>query len=377
MVVLISLLVSNINYNSKDEMKEMRAIFISYIELSKYVKTNNIEDSKKNIDKMISNIRKLNFNTVILQVRTCSDAIYKSDIYPYSMYVSDKEGEYFYDVLDYFIEKAHDNNMYLYAWINPYRVRTTEDVTTISKDNPAYQYLESDTIYINNGIYYNPAKKDVEDLIVEGVKEVLEYDVDAVLFDDYFYPSSDVDDNDYDEYLKNNDYITKENYHLMIINNMIKRVYKECKKKNVKFGISPDGNIDNNYNKNYADVKRWMSDNGYIDFIMPQVYYGFYNSTRAYAKVIKEWESLIKKEDIDLMIALAFYKVGIEDKYAKEGRDEWMLSNNIIMREIILSRNLNNYKGFALFRYDNLFDTTSFTPNSINEIENMKKILNY
>ena len=107
---------------------------------------------------------------------------------------------------------------------------------------------------------------------------------------------------------------------------------------------------------------------------MPQIYYGFYNSTKAYTNVIKEWEDLLKN-NIDLYIALAFYKVGVEDKYAKDGRDEWILNDNIIMREVILSRNLKHYKGFSLFRYDNLFDVNHYTNNSLEELNNLKKII--
>ena len=155
---------------------------------------------------------------------------------------------------------------------------------------------------------------------------------------------------------------------------MVEKVHKECQKKNIPFGISPDGNIDNNYNKNYADVKRWMKEDKYIDFIMPQIYYGFYNSTKGYAKTIKEWDNLLKN-DINLYIALAFYKVGTIDEYALSGKEEWLQSSNIIMREIILSRNLNHYNGFSLFRYDNIFNEDNYTNNSLKEIENMKKII--
>ena len=205
---------------------------------------------------------------------------------------------------------------------------------------------------------------------------MLNYDVDGILFDDYFYPDNNIDKKDYEEYIKNNEFIEEKNYRLNIVNKMIKRVYKTCKNKNIKFGISPDGNIDNNYNKNYADVKSWLKSNEYIDFIMPQIYYGFYNSTRDYIKVTKEWENLIENKDIELYIALAFYKVGMEDKYAKSGFNEWIDNDNIIMREILLSRNLKNYKGFSLFRYENIFNEEIYTKTSIKEIENLKKILN-
>ena len=371
-IILLLILLFNIKDNKK-ELEETKAIFISYIELNEYIKGNDPITSKKNIDNMINNIKSIKANTIILQVRICADAIYDSNIFPYSSYVTEEAKTF--DILKYFIEKSHEKDIKLIAWINPYRVRTTEDINSIKENSPAYKYLNTDYLYINNGIYFNPSKKEIEDLIVEGVKEILNYKVDGILFDDYFYPSNDIDNKDYEEYLKNNNYISKEEYHLNIVNNLVKRVHKECKNKKIPFGISPDGNIENNYNKNYADVNLWMSSSEYIDFIMPQIYYGFYNSTKAYVNVIKEWESLLKNDDIDLLIALAFYKVGIEDKYAKEGRDEWINNNDIIMREVILSRNLKNYKGFALFRYDSLFDINKYTNTSKDELENLKKII--
>lgn len=377
-IILSIVLISNtkLDRTSIQKEEETRAIFVSYIELNKYIKGNDYEISKRNIRKIIKNIKKLKCNTIILQVRSASDAIYKSNIYPMSLNIVNTEYDDYYDVLDYFIKESHKSNVKVIAWINPYRIRTTCDKTTITEKNPAYKYLDTDIVYINNGIYYNPSKQETEDLIVKGVEEVLNYDVDGILFDDYFYPDNNIDKKDYEEYIKNNEFIEEKDYRLNIVNKMIKRVYKTCKNKNIKFGISPDGNIDNNYNKNYADVKSWLKSNEYIDFIMPQIYYGFYNSTRDYIKVTKEWENLIENKDIELYIALAFYKVGMEDKYAKSGFNEWIDNDNIIMREILLSRNLKNYKGFSLFRYENIFNEEIYTKTSIKEIENLKKILN-
>lgn len=377
-IILSIILISNIKLDrtSIKKEEETRAIFVSYIELNKYIKGNDYEISKRNIRKIIKNIKKLKCNTIILQVRSASDAIYKSNIYPMSLNIVNTEYDDYYDVLDYFIKESHKSNVKVIAWINPYRIRTTCDKTTITEKNPAYKYLDTDIVYINNGIYYNPSKQETEDLIVKGVEEVLNYDVDGILFDDYFYPDNNIDKKDYEEYIKNNEFIEEKDYRLNIVNKMVKRVYKTCKNKNIKFGISPDGNIDNNYNKNYADVKSWLKSNEYIDFIMPQIYYGFYNSTRDYIKVTKEWENLIENKDIELYIALAFYKVGMEDKYAKSGFNEWIDNDNIIMREILLSRNLKNYKGFSLFRYENIFNEEIYTKTSIKEIENLKKILN-
>ena len=373
-IFIIGVLISNIESEELPK-EEIKGVFLSYIEINKYIKNDNYEISKNNINKIISNIKSMNLNTIILQVRSSSDSIYNSKIYPKSLYLVNNEYDNYYDVLAYFIEEAHKYNIKIIAWINPYRVRTTENINNITDKNPAYKYLNTDTIYINNGVFYNPSKKEVTDLIIKGVEEVLEYDIDGLLFDDYFYPNANIDEKDYQEYIKYNDYVSPENYRLEVINNMIKKVYKKCKEKNILFGISPDGNIENNYTTHYADVKTWMSKEGYIDFIMPQIYYGFYNSSRDYINTLKEWENNLLNENIDLYVALAFYKVGQYDKYARDGKNEWLENDDIIMREILLSRNTKKYKGFSLFRYDNIFNQDTFTNNSVKEIENLKKII--
>lgn len=377
LLIIVVLIILLISISDSDVKEEKRGIFVSYIELSNYIKSNSVSESKKNIDLMINNIKNMRFNMIILQVRSFSDAIYKSEIFPWSSCISSEEGIESFDVLDYFLEKSHEENILVYAWINPYRVRTNNDISTISKGNPAYKYIGSDTLYVNNGIYYNPSKKDVKKLIVNGIEELIDnYEVDGILFDDYFYPSDDIDINDYNEYVKENGSISLSDYHLMIINDMVEDVYKVCKEKGILFGISPDGNIDNNYNKNYADVKKWMSSDKYIDFIMPQIYYGFYNESRDFYSVLNEWEKLLKNKNIEMMIALAFYKVGVEDVYARGGKLEWVNNDNIIMREVMLSRNINNYNGFSLFRYGYLFDNNLYSVNTLNEIKNINKIVN-
>ena len=323
---------------------------------------------------MINNVKNLNCNVIVLQVRPSSDAIYYFKIFPISKYLF-SNGNYPYDVLKYFINRSHNNGIKVYAWINPYRVSTLSNTDSISEFNPAYKYIGTDTLYVNNGIYYNPSKKEVENIIVDGVSEVLKYDVDGILFDDYFYPSNDIDINDYNEYVNKHNFISIERYHLNIINKMVRRVYSLCRKNNVSFGISPDGNIDNNYHKNYADVKKWLSSDKYVDFIMPQLYYGFENGNKPYINTINEWRNLVKNKNIDFYIALAFYKIGEIDNYALDGKYEWIENNNIIMKEIVYSRNLNGYKGFCLYRYDNIFDQSVFKETSKEEIKNVKDIL--
>ena len=377
-IIIGALLIINAPKVKEDSFLEKRSVFISYIELNENINNRSVVDSKKNIDLMIKNIKDMGFNEIILQVRSFCDAIYDSDIYPYSMMVSSEEGvNPGYDILEYFIEKAHYNDINLIAWINPYRVRNSKDISSISEKSPVYKYLDSDILYVGDGIYLNPSKEETLNLVVEGVREIVEnYDVDGILFDDYFYPNNEIDRDDYSEYLKDNEFISKEQYNLNVVSKMIKEVYSVCQKNKVLFGVSPDGNMENNYEKVFADVKKWCSEEGYIDFIMPQVYYGFYNEVKPFKTVVDEWESIITNEKIKLYIALAFYKVGEIDKYAKSGSEEWINNNDIIMREILISRNLNKYQGFSLFRYDFVFDDDKYTSISKVEIENMKKVLN-
>ena len=365
------------DYERKASKKEeKRAVFISYMELQKYLKGKDIKTAKANINKMISALKSNKFNMIILQVRSFSDAIYESQYFPWSMVISESEGEaYHFDVLAYFIEMSHKNNLELHAWINPYRIRTSSDVSTITVKNPAYNLLETNDVNISdNGIYYNPASSNVQKLILDGIEEILEnYQVDGIHFDDYFYPNLDIDNENYLEYSKHND-ISKDKYHLLMVNNLVKETHKLTKKYHVVFGISPEGNIENNYSKNQADVYTWAKSNEYVDYLMPQIYYGFQNEAAPFYNVLKKWDNLVKESDVKILPALAFYKSNQEDLYAKNGKYEWIENDDIIMRQVLLSRNMQSYAGFALFRYDSIFkEEVTEVVNS--EIKNLKKIM--
>lgn len=365
------------DYERKASKKEeKRAVFISYMELQKYLKGKDIKTAKANINKMISALKSNKFNMIILQVRSFSDAIYESQYFPWSMVISENEGEaYHFDVLAYFIEMSHKNNLELHAWINPYRIRTNNDVSTITVKNPAYNLLETNDVDISdNGIYYNPASSNVQKLILDGIEEILEnYQVDGIHFDDYFYPNLDIDNENYLEYSKHND-ISKDKYHLLMVNNLVKETHKLTKKHHVVFGISPEGNIENNYSKNQADVYTWAKSNEYVDYLMPQIYYGFQNEAAPFYNVLKKWDNLVKESDVKILPALAFYKSNQEDLYAKNGKYEWIENDDIIMRQVLLSRNMQSYAGFALFRYDSIFkEEVTEVVNS--EIKNLKKIM--
>ena len=356
---------------------ETRAVYFSYIELDNYLNGKSDKEQKENIKEVLNNIESLNFNRIILHVRAFSDSIYKSDYYPISKSVLNDIGVYpSYDVLEFFIDEAHKRNILVDAWINPYRISNSKDISTLSSDSMYFKF--DDSKVTDKGIYLNPANNKVQDLIVNGIIEIVNnYDVDGIHFDDYFYPDKEIDLNSYNEYIKNGGKSSLDIYRYDNVKTLIKRVYSEIKKKdnNILFGISPEGNIDNCYDNSYLDVKEILSSDDYVDYIMPQVYFGFFNQSRPFVDTLSEWSNMIKSENIKLIPALAFYKSGKIDKYALSGSEEWINNSDIISRQVQLSRNNNKYGGFSLFSYNYLFNNIYKNSNSIKEFDNLKKVL--
>jgi len=367
----------NISLNTIDEY---RAMFVSYLELEEYIMGQDDNTSRENIITILNNMNENNFNMIILHVRPFSDSIYKNSIFPYSQYVLNDKNEYpSYDVLDFFIQESHKRNIEIHAWINPYRISFDTDVSKIKEDHIIYKYVNTSHIQVidNKGIFYNPASSEARKLIVNGVEEiVLNYDIDGIHFDDYFYPDNTFDLDEYEQYLNEGGTLSLSDYRLNNTSILIKEVYDAIKNinPNVIFGISPEGNINNNYDFNYIDTKKITSEKGYIDYIMPQIYFGFFNEVMPFIETVNMWNSLIKVEEINIIPALAFYKSGTIDNYAKGGKEEWILNTDIIKRQILISRNLSNYKGFSLFRYDYIFKE-DINEYQLNERNNLFSIM--
>uniref|UniRef100_UPI003FEEA603 glycoside hydrolase family 10 protein n=1 Tax=Candidatus Fimivicinus sp. TaxID=3056640 RepID=UPI003FEEA603 len=194
--------------------EEMRAVWITYYEISMKAQKGGDQGSfSKKVDEMFSRVQKAGFNTVIVQVRPYSDAFYPSKIFPWSTYLTGTQGQDpGYDPLAILVERAHAHQLSIHAWFNPYRVAYNTDFSLLSKNNPARKWKEDADksndqwiFVLDNGIYYNPAAPEVQRMIIDGVREIVEnYEVDGVHMDDYFYPSTDetIDQAQYDAYVK-------------------------------------------------------------------------------------------------------------------------------------------------------------------------------
>ena len=125
------------------------------------------------------------------------------------------------------------------------------------------------------------------------------------------------------------------------------------------FGISPQGNVDINYNGQFADVRTWVSEPGYVDYICPQIYYGYRNGTAPYAETVALWDSMIKVDTIKLYVGIAAYKVGTVDTWAGEGKNEWIDTTDILARMVKTARKAEHYGGIVIYSYESLFGDVS------------------
>ena len=342
---------------------EVRGVWISYLTLEPMIKGKTQAQFVKNIGDAFDQAADFGFNTVFVHARPFGDALYKSEYFPWSRYLTGEEGrDPGYDPLELMVSLAHERGLRIEAWINPYRVRL--DDKPMSADNQAKKWLASGNdgaLAWNGGVYYNPGSAAARELIVNGVREIVEnYDVDGIHFDDYFYPTTDLTF-DAATYQASGSSLTQADWRRENVNKLVHDVYAAVKEANPDclFGISPQGNVDINYNGQFADVRTWVSEPGYVDYICPQIYYGYRNGTAPYAETVALWDSMIKVDTIKLYVGIAAYKVGTVDTWAGEGKNEWIDTTDILARMVKTARKAEHYGGIVIYSYESLFGDVS------------------
>lgn len=362
---------------SKDtatQNEEMRGVWVSYIELS----MENEEDKSRQsfIDKFtqIAVCCKENgFNTLIVQVRPFCDALYKSKYFPWSHILTGNQGENpDYDPLEIICQICRENDLSIHAWVNPYRISTNSTPAKLSEDNP-YIKDKSLAITTESGTYLDPSNESARELIINGIAEIVEnYDIDAIEFDDYFYPP-DIEDEDseqYESYVDNagsENAMSLDNWRKANVNMLICEVYRKIHSisDKIEFGISPQGNIDNN-DKIYADVKTWCTVSGFADYVCPQLYFSLDNPALSFENALNSWSNLEFADGVKLYIGLAGYKAGTDSD-----ENTWQSDDEILKKEYELVSANEKASGFMLYSYDSLLSETGST-----EIANLTSDLN-
>lgn len=347
------------NYNNK-----LKGIWISCYELS--FKNKSKQHFTKRIDKMLLEIKQNGFNTIFVHIRSHSDSFYKSKIFPISAFVANKQGEKIdFDPLEIILYFAKIYSLKVHAWINPFRVLIGNNIKPLSPKNPAYKLIKENDRRVRktaDGYFYNPSYKWVRNLILSGIEEVLKnYEIEGIHFDDYFYPTTDKNF-DFIEYKNSKSSLSLDNWRRENINKLVKSVYKLTHKYGKIFGISPHCSFYYNYYLQYADIEKWCNQNGFIDYIAPQIYYGFYEKEvtpkkqpLAFKKCLDYWNKRVKTKPVYIGLSL----------YRCEEKGEFKKDNKIIAKQALLS--IKKADGFIVFSY-------SYMNRNKNQIKNLVKL---
>lgn len=343
---------------------EKRAVWISFLEYQKILNGKTEKQFKSSICKYFDSCAEYGLNTVIVQARSHSDAYYKSAYFPASLWFTEKRKNTFpFDPLKIMVDEAHKRGLKIEAWVNPYRGNKISE--EFAENDIIKAWLDTDKVFACGEYYYlNPGEPEVMDYVVNGITEIVEnYDIDGIHFDDYFYPAG-IGGADTAAYEKYGGGKTVAEFRTDCVSRLVSRVYSEIKaRKNIVFGISPAGNIDNCLNKNYADVRLWGSADGYADYLAPQLYWDYGQAALPYEKALENWKKTVKNSNVKLIVGLAPYRV------AQGNGDVWN-SGDILKRQVSDACSAANYGGFIMFRYDFFFSDTLKT-----ERDNLKGIL--
>ncbi len=366
---------------------EIRAVWVSYLDFYSIAKGKTKAQFTANIDSWFKEFSDYGLNTVYAQVRPYGDTLYPSKLAPWSHTISatKTEGEDpGYDPLAIMIQHAKKYNLRFEAWLNPFRIRSSATNVPLSSSNPAKKLLEAgDRAVVEHGgaISYNPASTKARQMIVDVVLEIIKnYDVDGIHFDDYFSPTTEkaFDQVDYDAYRNGGGKLSVDDWRRENVNKLIKGVYSAIKNydKSIEFGISPQAKMENNYHAQFVDVEKMINESGYIDYVCPQIYFGFENDSMPYSTVLAQWNTMVKGSGKDLYIGLGPYKSGLVDNWAGGGKNEWLENTDLTQRMVEDARNRSEYDGFAIFRSELFFSPTGEQASYINkERANLSKIL--
>ncbi len=286
---------------------------------------------KSQADELINNVSALGYNTLYFQVRPASDAFYKSEIYPWSKYLTGSQGlspENGFDPLEYLITSAHKKNISFQAWINPFRITATEKDNTLQSENSIATLYPHLTVKHTDGkLYLNPGEPEALELVTKGIRELAEnYDIDGIHIDDYFYPSPDFPDQEtFEKYGEN--FSDKGDWRRNNTTKLVKAIRSTIKDvdESLVFSVSPCGIWANksshpegsstqgkqSYFDYFADSRLWARDN-LVDVIIPQVYWNIGYNIADFKELCQWWTDALKGSKTKLVIGQAVYRASDE-----------------------------------------------------------------
>ncbi|MBO7608888.1 MAG: family 10 glycosylhydrolase [Muribaculaceae bacterium] len=301
------------------QKREMRTVWVATVSNIDWPQTKGstpsvIAAQKKQLTDLLDGFVKANMNGICLQVRPMADAFYPSSYEPWSSYLTGTRGkDPGWDPMAFAVEECHKRGLEFHAWVNPYRFSNSSGNdcnTAIDQELKASGIL----MQVDNQIVFNPALQASRDRLLNVCREMIEnYDIDGIIFDDYFYPGNGTPTNssapDYALWQQTGNGMSIANWRRANVNEMVRQMYEMVQevRPGVKFGIGPAGvagtastsasqhgvnpcptGSDWQYNQIYSDPLAWLED-GTIDYISPQLYWKCNHSTNPFGPLTQWW----------------------------------------------------------------------------------------
>lgn len=348
---------------------EMRGVWVSSVYNLDYPSspTTDSDKLKAEADEILDNCVKWGLNAVFLQVRPSGDALYKSDLFPWSKYLTGSVGtapQDGFDPLEYWVEAAHKRGLELHAWINPYRITRSKDTewNSLPSTHPAKMNPDWVVKYSDGNYYFDPGIPEVRDLVTRGAVEIVQnYDVDGLHMDDYFYPGTDFNDAAiYQKY--GSSFSNIADFRRDSVNQLVAQLDTAVHNidPDIQFGISPSGIWANkstdprgsnssgseHYVSSYADSLYWI-ENGLVDYIIPQIYWEIGHKLADFATLADWWNDAVAGSDVHLYIGMGAYRC------ADNPTGVWTTTDPLF-DSLAYLENKDNVGGCVFFRYGSI-----------------------
>ncbi|MBO7315917.1 MAG: family 10 glycosylhydrolase [Paludibacteraceae bacterium] len=361
-IVLILLLVCFVTCFS--QKRQMRAAWIATVNNIDWPSQMGLstEEQQKEMVEMLDQFQKLKFNAIFVQIRPTSDGFYFSELEPWSKFLTGTQGkrpEPFYDPLKFIIDEAHKRCLEVHAWLNPYRVSMDVQKESLHASN---LFFKKPYLFVEYGgkYYFNPGLEETRVHLNNVVREIVRnYDVDAIHFDDYFYPYRVANKEFPDEktFIDNSrGFSDKNDWRRDNVNLIIKELQQTIKSEKpwVEFGISPFGVWRNNdkdvrgsatkagmtnYDDLYADILKWLED-GDIDYVVPQLYWEIGKRVADYKVLVGWWN----KNNFNRNLYIGLFASGL----GQNKSSAWNEGNELV-RQMNLNGSYENVQGVAFY----------------------------
>lgn len=382
---------------------EFRGFWVATVVNIDWPKNGNdaIEKQKADYLKILDFYKNLNFNAAIVQIRTAGDAFYKSDYAPWSRFLNGEEGKFDPSkehILDWMINETHKRGMEFHAWLNPYRATfdlKTERLSATHDFNTHPEWM----LKYGKKYYYDPGLPEVQQRMVAIIDEIVtNYDIDAIHFDDYFYPYTIKDEVFKDSISYYNCAKLDQSlgdWRRSNIDSLIKKSHGIIKTRKpwVQLGVSPFGVWKNKstdergsdtkagqttYEDLYADPLLWMEE-GWLDYLIPQVYWSMELSVASHRKIVDWWSN--NSQNTNLYIGNGPYKIRNNSDTAWNKKKELPTQISYAREKSIVQGNaffsakslMNNNADVLKYLKKKYYETTALPPSSKFTSENSLK----